>query len=123
MWKILVILILTSCASLPNPYDRGNCTTYGVYLGEPLYPIQEIIVLSTSDLQKVCTRYINISNNLRFAGCIKVNDNSTTTVYYQDGDIAAKNHEIAHSVCGLKHTGRYLRDVFNRHPAPYFPVK
>ena len=122
MWKLLIILILTSCVSLPNPYDRANCTAYGVYLGETLDPIQEIVVLSTSDLQKTCTGDIGSSH--RFAGCIKADyGNGTTTVYYQDGDVAAKNHEIAHSVCGLKHTVRYLKDVFNNHPAPYFPIK
>ena len=117
MWKLALILMLTSCA-LPDPFMVDNCTAYGVYQGERMGPVREEIALPEAETQAVCGDHTGRT----FAGCVKPNPDGTVNIYYRSGDRAARNHEIAHAMCGPQHTGRYYRDVITAHPSPYSPA-
>jgi len=112
-------LTVFGCVSLPDPFNRDNCTYYGVHQGESVGPVREEIELGTSIIQAICGSYTKRQGR-NFVGCVKSNSDGTTTVYYQQGDRAARNHEIAHTVCGPQHTGQYHREVMNKHPRPYY---
>ncbi len=103
-YLILLALILTGC-ELADPSD---CNAYGVYAGEPIGPVDNIIELPPTELQIACKQG-HIGSKNRYVGCVRIEDGQIN-VYYETGNRCALNHELAHTHCGGMHTGKYFRD-------------
>jgi len=114
--KILFIFLF-GCSFYPDPFNSINCLAYGVQQNERLGSMREEIAVPENELQAICGTPMGTKRI--FVTCSKENNDGTFTVYYRFDDRAARNHGIAHIMCGRQHTGKYLYDLLNDHPAPY----